>query len=99
MNSDRTALSRAQYGTIRARLLKVACQLRLSVRRVRLSLSSVHPRQDLFRHVALALRRAIRGSPKCCRRGTDPRNPRRNPKTPPDSTRGDSILDLVSDSG
>ena len=53
-----TALSRAQYGTIRARLLKVACQLRLSVRRVRLSLSSVHPRQDLFGHVALALRRA-----------------------------------------
>ena len=53
-----TVLSRAQYGTIRARLLKVFCQLRLSVRRIRLSLSSVHPRQDLFRHVALALRRA-----------------------------------------
>ncbi len=49
-----TALSRAQYGTTRARLLKVACQLRLGVRRVRLSLSSVHPRQELFGHVALA---------------------------------------------
>ena len=115
-----TALSRAQYGTIRARLLKVACQLRLSVRRVRLALSSVHPRQYLFGHVALALRRAaaadpaphrshralagpasaelclkplptaddsvlfsrlaVRGSLKCCRRGTYPRNPRRKPK-------------------
>ena len=97
-----TALFRAQYGTIRARLLKVACQLRLSVRRIRLALSSVHPRQDLFRHLALALRRAaaklclkplptaddsvlfsrlaVRGSPKCCRGGTDPRNPRRKPE-------------------
>ncbi len=97
-----TALSRAQYGTIRARLLKVACKLRLSVRRVRLALSSVHPRQDLFRQVAPALRRAaaalclkslptaddsvlfsrlaVRGSPECCRRCTDPRNPRRKPE-------------------
>lgn len=39
-----TALSRAQHGTIRARLLKVACQLRLSVRRVRRSRAR-NPRQ------------------------------------------------------
>ena len=58
-----TVLSRAQYGTIRTRLLKVACQLRISVRRVRLSLSSVHPRQDLFRHVTPALRRAAAARP------------------------------------
>ena len=53
-----TKLARAQYGTIRVTLLKVACQVRLSVRRILFSLSSIYPRQHLFAQVALALRRA-----------------------------------------
>ncbi len=53
-----TKLARAQYGTIRVTLLKIACQVRLSVRRVLFSLSSIYPRQHLFAQVALALRRA-----------------------------------------
>ena len=116
------------FGVARdARLVrKIARQMRRSRRRCvttgrfRLALSSVHPRQYLFGHVALALRRAaaadpaphrshralagpasaelclkplptaddsvlfsrlaVRGSLKCCRRGTYPRNPRRKPK-------------------
>ena len=50
-----TKLARIQYGTIRVTLLKIACQIRLSVCRV---LSSIYPRQHLFAQVALALRRA-----------------------------------------
>ncbi len=60
-----TDLARAQPGAIRARLLKVACQLRVSVRRIRLSLSSVHPYRGLFRRAVAALRlaAAARASP------------------------------------
>ena len=53
-----TKLARAQYGTFRVTLLKVACQIGLSVRRILFSLSSIYPRQHLFTQVALALRRA-----------------------------------------
>jgi hypothetical protein len=48
-----TELERAQAGTIRTRLLKVAALVVLSVRRVVISLSSVFPLQQLF---ATALR-------------------------------------------
>ncbi len=50
-----TDMARAQCGTIRTRLLKVACRVTVSVRRVRLSLSSVFPLQDLFARAVAAL--------------------------------------------
>jgi hypothetical protein len=45
-----TELAQAQAGTVRVRLLKIAAVLRLSVRRIVVSLSSVHPLQTLFAH-------------------------------------------------
>ncbi len=51
-----TELARAQFGTIRALLLKVAAVVRVSVRRVWVSLSSVFPRQELFAHSLAWLR-------------------------------------------
>ena len=48
-------MSHRQCSTIRAQLLKVAHQLRMGVRRVRLTLPKYHPRQDLLGHVALVL--------------------------------------------
>jgi hypothetical protein len=47
-----TELARAQVGTIRLKLLKVAARVRLSVRRVLFQLASSYPDQDLFRLVA-----------------------------------------------
>jgi len=44
-----TELARATAGTIRSKLLKVAAQVTVSVRRVYVQLSSAYPRQDLFR--------------------------------------------------
>lgn len=44
-----TELARATAGTIRLRLLKVAAQVRVSVRRVAVQLSSAYPLSDLFR--------------------------------------------------
>lgn len=44
-----TELARATAGTIRLRLLKVAAQVRVSVRRVAVQLSSACPLSDLFR--------------------------------------------------
>ena len=43
---------------MRVRLLKVACQIRLSARRILFSMSSIYPRQHLVAQVTLALRRA-----------------------------------------
>ena len=43
-----TKLAKAQYGTMRALLLKVAGEVRVSVRRVRVRISSVFPRRELF---------------------------------------------------
>ena len=51
-----TELAQAQFGTIRALLLKVAAVVRVSVRRVWVSLSSVFPRQELFAHSLSRLR-------------------------------------------
>ena len=51
-----TELARAQCGTIRALLLKVAAVVRVSGRRVWVSLSSVFPRQELFAHSLARLR-------------------------------------------
>ncbi|MBZ4423380.1 IS1380 family transposase [Myxococcus sp. RHSTA-1-4] len=47
-----TELERAQAGTIRLRLLKVAALVRVSVRRVVLSLSAAAPVRDLFARIA-----------------------------------------------
>ena len=44
-----TALARATAGSIRLKLLKVAAQVTVSVRRVYVRLSSAYPRPDLFR--------------------------------------------------
>ena len=51
-----TTMARAQAQTIRLRLLKIGAQIRGSVRRVRLSLSSGYPWQKLFAHAWAALR-------------------------------------------
>ena len=42
---------RAQAGTIRTRLLKLGAVIRVTLRRVRLSLSSYFPLQDVFTQV------------------------------------------------
>ncbi len=44
-----TELARATVGTIRLRVLKVAAQVKISVRRVYIQLSSAYPLQGLFR--------------------------------------------------
>jgi hypothetical protein len=49
-------MERAQAGTIRLRLLKVAALVRVSVRRVVLSLSAAVPVRDLFARIAEQLR-------------------------------------------
>lgn len=51
-----TELERAQAGTIRLKLLKVAAIVRVSVRRVVLSLSAAAPVRDLFARIAQQLR-------------------------------------------
>ena len=51
-----TQLERAQVSTIRLRLLKVAAQVVVSVRRVYLRLASGFPLQDLFTMVLQRLR-------------------------------------------
>ena len=45
-----SALARATLGTIRLRLLKVAAQVHVSVRRVQVRLASAYPLQSLFAH-------------------------------------------------
>ena len=56
-----TELATAQFGTIRALLLKVAAVVRVSVRRICVSLSSVYPRQELFAHSLSRLREVASG--------------------------------------
>ena len=51
-----TALARAQAGTIRLRLFKLAAQLRISARRLTLSFASAYPLQVLFAEVLARLR-------------------------------------------
>ncbi len=77
-----TDLARAQPGTIRARLLRTACQLRAGVRRIRLSLSPAHPYRGLFRRAVAAppLAAAARAS----------RWPPRRPPEPPEPSAGEA---------
>jgi hypothetical protein len=58
-----TQLARAQAGTIRTRLLKIAGVVTISVRRVSVALSSVHPLQGVF---AQALRNLQHADPLPC---------------------------------
>jgi hypothetical protein len=51
-----TEMERAQAGTIRLKLLKVAAIVRVSVRRVVLSHSAAAPVKDLFVRIAQQLR-------------------------------------------
>ena len=51
-----TALARARADTIRARLLKVAARITVTVRRIRIAFPSGYPLQELFAHVLAALR-------------------------------------------
>lgn len=48
---EATKLAEAQCGTIRQKVLKIGARVRVSVRRVAVSLSSASPYQDLFAHV------------------------------------------------
>jgi hypothetical protein len=51
-----TEMARAQVPTIRLRLLKIGAQLRISVRKIWISMTSSYPYQDLFHHVWVSLR-------------------------------------------
>ena len=52
-----TEMENAQAGTIRSRLLKIGGRIRVSVRRVRISLSESFPYQRLFERILANLRR------------------------------------------
>jgi len=54
-----TALGRAQVSTIRCRLLKIGAVVKISVRRVYVSLSSVFPLQELFARILANIRRHL----------------------------------------
>ena len=58
-----TELARAQAGTIRVKLLKITGSIRLTTRRIWISLSSSYPWQSLFRRVARRLGAARRLHP------------------------------------
>lgn len=51
-----TEMAHAQVQTIRLRLFKIGAQLRITVRRIWISLASSYPDQQLFRHAWAALR-------------------------------------------
>ena len=51
-----TEMVRAQVPTIRLRLLKIGAQLRISVRKIWISMASSYPYQDLFHHAWVSLR-------------------------------------------
>ena len=52
-----TELAQAQVSTIRTRLLKIGAQVRVSVRKVWVSMASSYPWQDVYRQVWTYLRR------------------------------------------
>jgi len=51
-----TELAQAQVSTIRTKLLKIGAQIRVTVRKVWVSMASSYPSQDLFRQVCINLR-------------------------------------------
>jgi hypothetical protein len=50
-----TELAKAQCGTIRLKLLKIGAQIRVTVRKIWISLAGGYPRAELFSHVLAAL--------------------------------------------
>lgn len=54
-----TAMGRAQVSTIRCRLLKIGAVVKVSVRRVYVSLSSVFPLQELFARILANIREHV----------------------------------------
>ena len=54
-----TEMERAQAGTIRVRLLKIAGSIRVTTRKIWISLSSVYPWHKLFMRVARNLAAAV----------------------------------------
>ena len=51
-----TELAQAQVSTIRLKLLKIGAQIRISVRKVWVSMASSYPGQDLYQRVWTNLR-------------------------------------------
>jgi len=51
-----TALADAQVSTIRTKLLKIGAQIRVTVRKVWISMASSYPWPDLYQHVWTNLR-------------------------------------------
>ena len=56
MGLKATELAQAQVSTIRTKLLKIGAQIRVTVRKVWVSMASSYPWQDLYRHVWANLR-------------------------------------------
>ena len=54
-NLQKTELAQAQIGTIRLKLLKIGAVVIRNTRRIKLSISSHYPYQDLFKNIALNL--------------------------------------------
>jgi len=50
-----TELAKAQCGTIRLKLLKIGAQIRVTVRKIWISLAGGYPHAELFAHVLAAL--------------------------------------------
>ena len=59
-----TALASAQCGTIRTRLLKIAVAVKVTVRKIWVSFSSVYPWQEPFARIFARLEAAARASPR-----------------------------------
>ena len=53
---ERTQLEKAQCGTIRLKLLKIGAQVRVTVRKVWVSMASGYPYMDLFAEIFCKLR-------------------------------------------
>jgi hypothetical protein len=51
-----TELAQAQVSTIRTKLLKIGAQVRVTVRKVWVSMASSYPWQDLYQQVCINLR-------------------------------------------
>jgi hypothetical protein len=52
-----TELAEAQVSTIRAKILKIGAQIRVTARKVWISMSSSYPWQELYQEVWMNLRR------------------------------------------
>ena len=58
-----TAFAKATCATVWTRLLKIGAQVRVSVRRVKVALTSGHPHIDVFYHAWRNLRAGPEGEP------------------------------------